>query len=99
MFCASFGNENVFFNPKMPNSPRQAKERIHGDGAILTKAGFGWVRESRHLRKAFTWRFVLDGLKLRNFSGIVQDLATVDAQVVFCDTTCLSLHKSELCLS
>ena len=33
---------------------------------------------SRHNEKAFTWRFVLDRLKLRNFQGIVMNIATVD---------------------
>ena len=51
------------------------------------------------LRKAFTWRFVLDGLKLRKFSGIVLDLAMVDAQVVFYGTLHVSAYiKSKLCL-
>ena len=45
---------------------------------------------SRHIKKAFTWRFVLDILKSRKFLNPVMNLATVDAPgVIFHNRTCI----------
>jgi len=45
-------------------------------------AGFG--RDGNHyIRKGVYMRFVLGFLKLRNFQGIVTDIATVDAHGMF----------------
>ena len=46
---------------------------------------------SRHIKKAFTWRFVLDDiLKSRKFLNPVMNLATVDAPgVIFHNRTCI----------
>lgn len=51
-------------------------------GCTLPEAGFGWKTELRHLEKRLLDALFPEELKPCNISGIVLDLATVDAHVV-----------------
>lgn len=48
--------------------------------------------------KAFTWRFVLDVLKLRNFPDYVLNMATVDAHGMFYRHSSVLVFKYLVCV-